>query len=95
MRSYHNVILSPVITEKATGQKSENRYVFKVADSATKIDIRTAVEKIFTVKVADVNTVRVKGKVRGAIRGRIGMTSGWKKAYVTLKEGQKIAALEA
>lgn len=95
MKSYHNIILSPVITEKATDQKGSNRYVFKVADSATKIDIRTAVEKVFTVKVTDVNTMRVKGKVRGAIRGRIGTTAGWKKAYVTLKEGQKIAALEA
>jgi large subunit ribosomal protein L23 len=94
MKSIYDVLLAPVITEKCSMQRANGRYVFKVSSSSTKIDVKKAVEKIFNVSVKDVNTVCVKGKVRGAIRGRVGMTKSWKKAYVTLKAGQKIQTLE-
>lgn len=95
MRDWHDLILSPIVTEKTTDERGRSRYTFRVQDGATKVDIKNAIEKVFTVKVTDVNTVRVKGKVRGAIRGRAGRTRNWKKAYVTLPPGQKIASLEA
>jgi large subunit ribosomal protein L23 len=69
------------------------KYTFRVADGANKIEIRKAVEEIFNVNVKSVNTVSVRGKKRR--RGRyLGTTSEWKKAVVTLKEGQKIEAFE-
>ncbi len=95
MRDIHDVLQAPVITEKGSIERAANgRYVFRVSPSSTKIDIKKAVEKIFNVGVKDVNTVSVKGKVRGHVRGRIGVTKNWKKAYVTLKPGQKIQTLE-
>ena len=89
-----SIILAPVVTEKATDEKRERgTYVFKVSRCATKVDIRMAVEKLFKVKVKAVNTARVRGKRR--ILGRtLGRTSSWKKAFVTLKPGQKIEMLE-
>jgi len=95
MKSVFDVILSPMVTEKSTMARAEGRYVFKVRKDATKVDIKNAVGKIFKVKVADVNTVIVKGKRRGAIRGKLGTMKDWKKAYVTLAAGQKIESLEA
>jgi large subunit ribosomal protein L23 len=92
---HYEVILEPVITEKATDERVRSRYVFKVSPRSTKIDVKNAVENVFKVKVLDVNTVAVKGKVRGAIRGSFGRTKSWKKAYVTLAAGQKIESLEA
>lgn len=95
MRSVFDTIISPLVTEKSAMGRAGGRYVFKVRKDATKIDVKNAVGKVFKVKVADVNTVIVKGKRRGAIRGRIGTTKDWKKAYVTLAPGQKIESLEA
>ena len=94
MRDIHDVLQAPVITEKGSMERANGRYVFRVSPSSTKIDVKKAVEKIFNVSVKDVNTICVKGKVRGAIRGRVGVTKSWKKAYVTLKAGQKIQTLE-
>ena len=94
MRALENVLLAQVITEKATDERGRHRYVFKVLPSSTKVDIKNAVNLAFKVKVTDVNTMIVAGKVRGAIRGRAGMTKSWKKAYVTLEKGQKIESLE-
>lgn len=91
----YDIILAPVITEKTTDERARSRYVFRVLSWATKIDIKRAAEKIFGVKVLDVNTIKVKGKTRGAIRGMPGRTKSWKKAYVTLEPGQKIESLEA
>jgi large subunit ribosomal protein L23 len=85
----HDVILSPVITEKATKLSEVNQVVFRVADAATKPDIAKAVERLFKVKVKAVNTVRQKGKPK-AFRGRPFVRSDYKKAIVTLVEGYQI-----
>jgi large subunit ribosomal protein L23 len=86
---HYDVILSPVITEKATLASEQNQVVFKVARTATKPQIKEAVEKLFDVKVKNVNTLIRKGKVK-AFRGSIGEQSDVKKAIVTLEEGHRI-----
>ncbi|MFG1297651.1 MULTISPECIES: 50S ribosomal protein L23 [Xanthobacter] len=86
---HYDVILSPVITEKATNASEQNKVVFDVAGTATKPAIKEAVEKLFDVKVKSVNTLVRKGKVK-IFRGRKGVRSDVKKAVVTLEEGQKI-----
>jgi large subunit ribosomal protein L23 len=85
----YDVILSPVITEKATMASEYNKVIFRVAGSATKPQIKEAVEKLFDVKVKAVNTLNRKGK-RKAFRGRPGVQSDVKKAVVTLEEGHRI-----
>ncbi len=86
----YRVIQKPVITEKATNdQLGRNAYHFRVPKGANKVEVRQAVETLFDVKVASVNTLNVNGKVRR--RGfRAGRTPDWKKAMVTLKEGYSI-----
>ena len=83
------VIVSPVITEKATALSEHNKVVFKVRKDATKPQIKEAVEKLFDVKVMSVNTVLTKGKKK-VFRGRLGQRSDVKKAIVTLEAGQTI-----
>lgn len=95
VRDPNTIILSPLITEKSSREMGKGVYTFVVLRSATKVDIRSAVEKIFNVKVDSVNTVSVRGKVRGTFGKGFGRTKARKKAYVTLREGQKIEALEA
>jgi len=85
----YDVSLSPVITEKATIASEHNQVIFKVASTATKPQIKEAVEKLFDVKVKAVNTLTRKGK-RKAFRGRPGEQSDVKKAIVTLQEGHRI-----
>ncbi len=90
MKEAHSVLRLPVITEKSTYVK-ENllTLTFKVARDANKIEIRDAVEKIFKVKVASVRTATFHGKIRR--QGRYsGRRPDWKKAYVTLRKGEKI-----
>lgn len=89
-----NLIIEPIITEKAVGARVAARYVFKVHLDANKVAIRKAIEKIFKVKVLAVNTCFVRGKKR-TLGKSIGRKSNWKKAYVTLAAGQKITELEA
>ena len=86
---HYDVILSPVITEKATTASEHNKVVFKVATTATKPQIKEAVEKLFDVKVKNVNTLVRKGKVK-AFRGSLGVQSPSKRAIVTLEEGHRI-----
>jgi large subunit ribosomal protein L23 len=86
---HYDVILAPVITEKATIASEQNQVVFKVARTATKPQIKEAVEKLFDVKVKNVNTLIRKGKVK-AFRGSVGEQSDVKKAIVTLEEGHRI-----
>ncbi|HEY4775141.1 MAG TPA: 50S ribosomal protein L23 [Xanthobacteraceae bacterium] len=86
---HYDVILSPVITEKATNASQNNQVTFRVARSATKPQIKEAVEKLFDVKVKSVNTLIHKGKVK-AFRGMRGQQSDVKKAIVTLEEGHRI-----
>jgi len=88
VRSY-DVIKSPVITEKSTLVSEHNQVVFKVADDATKVEIKKAVEELFNVRVEAVNTVKIKGKVK-RFRGQVGQRAGVKKAYVTLAEGETL-----
>ncbi len=86
---HYDVIVSPVITEKATLASEHNQVIFRVAPHATKPQIKEAVEKLFDVKVKHVNTLVRKGKVRN-FRGRRGVLSDVKKAIVTLEEGHRI-----
>ena len=86
---HYDVIVSPVITEKATALSEQNKVVFRVRPDATKPQIKEAVERLFDVKVTAVNTLVTKGKVK-MFRGRRGQRSDVKKAVVTLAEGQSI-----
>jgi large subunit ribosomal protein L23 len=84
------VLVGPHTSEKAAiAADTSNQYVFKVAIDASKAEIKKSVEQLFKVKVSDVNTLRVKGKVK---RNRHGFStkSTWKKAYVRLEQGQEI-----
>ena len=89
MKTSHDIILSPVITEKATRLSEVNQVVFRVPLSATKPQIAKAVEELFKVKVKAVNTVRAKGKPK-SFRGKRYERSDVKKAVVTLEEGHQI-----
>jgi len=86
---HYDVILSPVITEKATVASEHGQVMFKVARTATKPQIKEAVEKLFDVKVKSVNTNIRKGKVK-AFKGTVGTQSAVKRAVVTLEEGYTI-----
>lgn len=88
------IIIEPVVTEKSVNARAQSCYVFKVNKAATKVAVRKAVEKIFKVPVVSVNTCRVRAKIRYTAKG-VGRTPSWKKAYVTLVAGKKIAELEA
>ena len=85
----YDVIRAPLITEKSTMVSESNQVIFKVAMTATKPDIKEAVERLFNVKVLAVNTLIRKGKVK-RFRGVKGQQSDFKKAIVTLQEGQTI-----
>lgn len=89
MKNLHDVILSPVITEKATKLTETNQVVFRVPLDATKPEIAKAVSELFKVKVTGVNTIRTKGKSK-AFRGTKYKRSDVKKAVVTLAEGEQI-----
>jgi large subunit ribosomal protein L23 len=86
---HYDVIIAPVITEKATNLSEQNKVVFEVAPTATKPQIKAAVEKLFDVKVKSVNTAVTKGKIK-VFRGIKGRRNDVKKAIVTLEEGQAI-----
>ena len=85
----YEVIRAPLITEKATALSERNQVVFKVAITATKPEIKASVEALFGVKVLGVNTLVQKGKTK-RFKGRPGVRSDVKKAYVQLAEGQSI-----
>jgi large subunit ribosomal protein L23 len=85
----YQTILSPLVTEKATALSEQNQFVFRVALEASKPEIKAAVEGLFGVKVLAVNTLVVKGKTK-RFKGRPGQRSDWKKAIVSLAEGQSI-----
>lgn len=88
-----DIILKPVISEKAMKQMAEGKYTFRVHPDANRTQIKQAVEEIFGVKVVSVNTMRVPGKLRrvGRYQGR---RSDWKKAIVKLREGDSIKIFE-
>jgi large subunit ribosomal protein L23 len=90
MKPLYRIIRQPLVTEKTTLQKEAGRVVaFEVAIDANKIEIKQAVEKAFDVKVDNVNTVLVAGKVKRVGRN-FGKRPNWKKAYVTLAEGSNV-----
>ena len=91
MKSIENVIVRPLITEKSMEGLAEKRYVFEVERSATKADIAAAVEAMFGVQVASVNTINMKKKPK-RLGVHMGYTGEWKKAIVTLKEESKTIA---
>ena len=86
---HYGVIISPVITEKATMASEHNQVTFRVPLDADKREVKAAIEGLFKVKVTAVNTIRVKGKTK-RFRGFIGRRPDYKKAIVTLEEGSKI-----
>ena len=85
----YDVLVGPLVTEKATMLSEHGQIAFRVRLDATKAEIRKAVENLFDVKVTAVNTLRVKGKTK-LFRGRRGRRSGYKKAIITLAEGQNV-----
>lgn len=90
----YDVIQKPLISEKTTVEKDAKGIVaFQVHKDANKLEIKTAVETLFKVKVADVNTINVAGKTKRFGR-HFGKRSNWKKAYVTLKEGSSVDFFE-
>lgn len=89
MNSVYNVIIRPVVSERSFDLMNENKYTFEVAKNAPKEEIRDAVEKIFGVHVLKVNTINVKPKKK-RVRYSTGYTRSWKKAIVTLAEGESI-----
>lgn len=93
MRNPHDVLIKPVVTEKSMGLMEENKYTFFVDKNANKIEIKYAVEQIFKVKVEDVKTLNVKGKMK-RVGKFVGKTPDRKKAIVTLKEGNTIQIFE-
>ena len=86
MATAYDIIIRPIITERAMSGAADKKYVFEVAKDAGKIEIKKAVEEIFGVKVASVNTLTVPGKEKRMGAGRPGMTKTWKKAYVQLTD---------
>ena len=94
MKETQKIIRRPLITEKSTQQKEENhQYVFEVHRNANKIEIQSAVEHLFKVKVLQVRTSNVMGKIKRLGR-RYGKRPDWKKAIITLKEGDRIDFFE-
>ena len=93
MRNPHEVLIKPVVSEKTTGLMEENKYTFEVNKDANKIEIKYAVESIFKVDVTDVKTMNVIGKMKRQGRTQ-GLTPSWKKAIVTVKQGQRLPIFE-
>lgn len=89
LREIYKVLKEPHISEKATVLAEENKYIFKVYSQTNKIETKKAIENLYGVKVKDVNIINVHRK-RRILRGIKGFKSGYKKAVVTLKEGEKI-----
>jgi large subunit ribosomal protein L23 len=93
MKDARSIVIRPVISEKSYEMIEHNRYTFEVDKEASKPEIAKAVEEIFNVTVTDVNTMRVNGKPR-RVRFAKGLTRSWKKAVVTLKDGDSIEFFE-
>lgn len=90
MRDYRDVIIRPIITEKSMNAlDQENKYTFEVSKQTNKVEVAKAIENLFGVKVAKVNIANTKAKTKRVGR-HVGKVSGYKKAIVTLKEGETI-----
>ena len=90
---YTDILIEPVVSEKASALREQNKYVFIVHPDATKTEIKAAVSSLFNVKVINCTTMNVMGKMK-RLRGRPGRTASYKKAIVRLAEGETIAAFE-
>jgi large subunit ribosomal protein L23 len=90
---YEDILIEPVLSEKATLLREEGKYVFKVHPDANKYEIKEAVRKLFNVKVIDCTVMNVGGKLK-RVRTRPGRTSSWKKAIVRLAPGESIKVFE-
>ncbi len=91
MKNPYDIIRTARLTEKGTRlSEAHNQYIFEVAPQATKVDIKRAVEAIFKKKVDRVNTMRVQGKKKRLRTQNYGLTNSWKKAVITLKEGETL-----
>jgi large subunit ribosomal protein L23 len=88
MRDARDIIRKPLISEKSTSMMEQMKYAFQVDVRANKVEIKNAVEELFKVKVKDVNTIRVAGKMK-RMGAHIGRRPSWKKAIITLEEGSK------
>lgn len=89
MNSAYNVVIRPIISERTFDKMGQNKYTFEVAKTACKQEIADAIEELFDVKVVKVNTMNVKPKIK-RVRYVEGATRSWKKAIVTLAEGDSI-----
>jgi large subunit ribosomal protein L23 len=89
MSQIHDILLSPIVTEKSALAEADNTFVFKVGIKSNKLEIKDAVERFFGVRVAMVRTLIVRGKTKRFGR-HYGRRSDWKKAYVTLHDGDTI-----
>ena len=89
MKDARSIIIRPIITEHSYDAMEQNKYTFEVAKSANKVEIAKAIEELFNVKVVKVNTLNVKPKTK-RVRVVEGLTRTWKKAVVTLKDGDTI-----
>jgi large subunit ribosomal protein L23 len=89
----HDILIEPVLSEKATALREENKYTFVVHPDASKIQIKEAVRRLFNVKVLDCTTINVQGKMK-RLRGRPGRTASYKKAIVKLAPGESIKVFE-
>ena len=93
MATVYDIIIRPIITERSMADVATKKYVFEVARTAGKVEIKNAVETAFGVKVKDVNTLNVRGKAKRMGAGRPGTTRSWKKAYVQLTDDSKTIEL--
>ena len=89
MANVYDIVIRPIITERSMASVADKKYVFEVAKDAGKIEIKNAVEQIFGVKVAKVNTLNMQGKEKRTGRFPAGRRPSWKKAMVTLTEDSK------
>lgn len=91
--NFEDVLIEPILSEKATDLREQNKYTFSVSPKASKIQIKEAVRKLFNVKVEDCTVINVQGKEK-RLRGRPGKTSSYKKAIVKLAAGESIKDFE-
>ncbi|MBP5464831.1 MAG: 50S ribosomal protein L23 [Treponema sp.] len=91
--NYEDILIEPVLTEKANMLREQNKYTFKVLPSADKIQIKEAVRRLFNVKVLSCTVMNVRGKEK-RVRGKLGKTAAWKKAIVKLAPGETIKVFE-
>ncbi|HNV49002.1 MAG TPA: 50S ribosomal protein L23 [Spirochaetota bacterium] len=90
---YNDIIIKPVLSEKSTDLATQNKYVFRVATKANKTMVKKAIKEIFNVNADKVNIICMRGKRKRA-RYQYGYTAAWKKAIVTLKQGDKLDIFE-